>query len=103
MPRNASVMSFNQGEFNFEARPGEKGYQRWREELDARKRAFEARWGVILGRRVRLQLRDHLHPIEGIIRLREDKQPKNAKHPLLIINNLEFSAAHIDSLVALDD
>ncbi len=45
-------MTFDQGEFNFQATGPEDGYRKWREELDAKKRAFEARWGVILGRTV---------------------------------------------------
>jgi hypothetical protein len=56
---------FDQGEFNFDATEPEDGYRRWREELVAAQRAFEERWGVILGKRVSVSLRDHAKPLVG--------------------------------------
>lgn len=56
-------MSFDQGEFNFNAKGSGDGYRKWREELDARKRAFESLWGVVLGKPVTVSLRHHAKPL----------------------------------------
>jgi hypothetical protein len=45
-------MSFDQGQFNFDANGPEDRYRKWREELDAARQTFERHWGVILSRRV---------------------------------------------------
>ena len=52
-------MSFDQGQFNFDANGSDTGYRKWREELDAARLAFERRWGVILSRRVEVVLEDN--------------------------------------------
>jgi len=96
-------MTFDQGHFNFDARNSEAGYLRWREELDALKRAFESRHGVILGRRVRVELRDYLRPIEGIIHLVEEKKGAKDRQPHLKIGKLEFTPSEIVNVVALGD
>ncbi len=49
-------MSFDQGELHFSGNDSEEGHRKWQRELQENKRAFEARFGVILGRRVRVQL-----------------------------------------------
>lgn len=54
------------------AAPAGDGYARWKAEVDAAKRAFEHRWGVPLGRRVRLQLRGEPREREGQLRLMEE-------------------------------
>lgn len=94
---------FDQGTFNFDAAGDELGFRRWREELDARKHAFETRWGIILGRRVSLQLASHNRPIEGIIRI--DSEPAKAgktASPLFRIGTLPFCPSEIESIVALN-
>jgi len=97
------MTDFDQGCFNFEAKGDESGYQRWQEELDARKRAFETRWGVILGRRVQLELRDHKRPLTGIIHLTPDPtRPAGESQPIFRIGSIPFSPSEIESLVALD-
>ena len=95
-------MSFDQGEFNFDAEGDGAGWKRWRRELDARKRAFETRWGVILGKRVSLQLRDHAKPVKGIIEIIEP--PANQRHlpPTFRIRSLEFAPDEIESLTRED-
>ena len=60
-------MDFDQGQFNFDAKGSEDGFRKWREELDAKKRAFETRWGVILSRRVSVSLKNHAKPVAGIL------------------------------------
>ena len=94
-------MSFNQGEFDFD-QPDDSGWRLWRERLDARKRAFEERWGVILDQPVRLRLRDHTKSMTGTIHWIE--QPKAAPDapPRFRIRSLEFGADEIESLVKLD-
>ena len=84
-------MSFDQDEFDFDASSGDVGYLRWREQLDDARRAFEHRFGVILGRLVRVRLEGHMRSIEDTIRL--VSQQRSAKHQdiRLRIKNLEFT------------
>jgi hypothetical protein len=98
-------MNFDQGQFNFDAQSGDDGYRRWREELDARKLAFESRYGVILGKRVRLQLCGHPHAVDGIITLIEERKRAPARYhrPTLRIGSIEFSPNEIESILRLDD
>lgn len=95
-------MSFDQGEFNFDASSGEVGYQRWREQLDEARRAFEHRWGVILDRPVRVRLEGHKRSIEGTIRLVSPPRTARPQDIRLRIKNLEFNPAEIESITALD-
>ena len=97
-----SPINFDQGEFNFNASGSEAGYRKWREELDAKKRAFEARWGVILSRRVNVLLKDHAKPLCGILELLADPKNRNASKPLLRLKGLEFTPADIESIVQVD-
>lgn len=91
-------MSFDQGEFNFDAQGDDAGWRRWREELDTRKRAFETRWGVILGKRVTLCLRDHAKPVQGIIEMVDPPNDQRHLPPTFRIRGLEFTPAEIESL-----
>lgn len=95
-------MTFDQGQFNFDANAGEEGYRRWREELDERKRAFESRWGIILGTKVLLQLRSHLRPITGIITLIEEKSAAKPRQPHLRIGSIDFCPNEIESIMRID-
>jgi len=95
-------MSFDQGEFDFSASNSEEGFHKWREELDERKRGFERRFGVILGRLVRVSLAHHRMPIEGIIRLASEQQNTGAKHLRFHLREIEFSVHDIESIVGLD-
>lgn len=94
--------NFDQGEFNFAAKGSEDGYRKWREELDAKKRAFEARWGVILSRRVSVSLKDHAKPLVGILELVSDPKKRDASRPLFRLKGLEFTPAEIESIVQVD-
>ena len=61
-------MDFNQGELNFDSPANDAtGYQKWREEMDARKREIESRYGIILGKPVHLQLIGEDKPLQGIL------------------------------------
>ncbi len=92
-------MSFDQGEFNFDANGSEDGYRRWREELEAEKLAFETKWGVALGKRVTVSLKDHAKPLSGLIEwLQIPGQARNAP-PRFRLRGLEFGPDEIESLV----
>ncbi len=97
------MMSFDQGEFNFEAKGSEDGFRKWREELDAKKRAFETRWGVILSRRVSVTLKDHAKPLVGILEWKSDLKKNRNAPPVFILRGLEFTAQEIESIVQLEE
>ena len=86
--------NLNNGEFDFDAPANDSGYRQWQEEIDSQKKAIEHRWGVILGRRVRLQLKGYDKAVEGVIRVENHTR----KTPLLRINDLRFTPAEIDTL-----
>ncbi len=96
-------MSFDQGQFNFDAARDEDGYRHWREEMDEQKRAFETRWGIILGRRVSLKLMSRDLPLEGIINLMSD-DGKNKGAPIrLSLKGFVFSPNEIESIMRIDE
>ncbi len=97
-----SAMDFDQGQFNFDAQGPEDGFRKWREELDAKKRAFEARWGVILNRRVCVSLRDHAKPLRGILEWANDPQRGRHGPPLFRLRGVEFGVAEIESIMQED-
>lgn len=94
-------MSFDQGELNFDGAGTTKGYQKWRHELDERKRAFELRFGVIVGCPVRVCLADRLKPLEGIIHLVGGKQANSAKHLQFELGGTRFNTRDIESIVRI--
>ena len=95
-------MSFDQGQFNFDAKGPEDGYRKWREELDKKKRAFESRWGVILSRRVRVSLTHHAKPVVGILEWLPDAKHKRNAPPLFRLKGVEFTTAEIESIVQVE-
>jgi hypothetical protein len=70
--------------------------------LDEQKKAFENRHGVILGRRVRVELVEHDRPLEGMLQLVTDAQA-DRRHLRFRLKGLEFSPAEIASIVRLDE
>ncbi len=92
-------MSFDQGQFNFDAKGSEDGYRKWREELDAARLAFERRWGVILSRRVCVSLRDHAKPLTGILEWVDDPKKGRQGPPLFRLKGVEFGVGEIESIV----
>ena len=96
-------MDFDQGQFNFDAKGSEDGFRKWREELDAKKRAFENRWGVILSRRVRVSLKDHAKPLIGVLEwVPPSKKKGSADTPTFRLKGLEFPASDIESIMQVD-
>ena len=92
-------MSFDQGEFNFEAPGSDAGWRRWREELEEKKRAFESRWGVVLGKRVTVWLRDHAKPLSGRLEWLDEKRGAKNATPRFRLQGLEFCHEEIESIV----
>jgi len=95
-------MNFDQGEMDFSGNGSEEGHRKWQRELDDNKRAFETRFGVILGRRVRVQLTGELGPLEGMIYLVSRKTPQSAAPVRLCLGNREFTPREIESIVSLE-
>lgn len=92
-------MAFDQGRFNFDANGPEDGYRKWREELDAKKRAFENRWGVILQRRVRVTLTGFSKSITGILEWVDETKRGPNQPPVFRMKGLEFTSKDIESIV----
>ena len=95
-------MDFDQGEFNFNAKGSEEGVRKWREELDAKKRAFESRWGVILSRRVSVSLKNHAKPLTGVLEWIQDPKKKGDAPPVFRLRGLEFTPVEIESIIQVD-
>ena len=95
-------MNFNQGQFNFDAKGSDDGFRKWREELDAKKRAFEIRWGVILNRRVRVTLADFVKPLTGVLEWVEDPKRMPNQPPVFRLKGVEFGVGDIESIVQED-
>lgn len=77
----------------------EEGFARWKEEAEHAKRAFERRWGVPLGKPVRVLLRGESREREGLLRVVEEPAGSSAKALRLTLGGHAFAAAQIESLV----
>jgi hypothetical protein len=75
------------------------GFARWKEEAEAARRAFEKRWGVPLGKTVRVQLRGESREREGLLRLVDEPPRDSSKHLRLTLGGHGFGANEIESLV----
>jgi hypothetical protein len=95
-------MHFDQGEFNFNASGNEDGFRKWREELEEKKRAFESRWGVILGRRVSVSLRNHAKPLVGTLDWVSDPKKSADQPPVFKLKGLEFGVGEIESMMQVE-
>lgn len=93
-----SAVDFEQGFFNFESKGSDEGYRNWQKELGRRKKAFESRYGIILGSAVRLALVGEDQLLEGVITLCESKDPKNRSRLRLRLGKREFTLAQIESI-----
>lgn len=75
------------------------GYEAWQRQQQEQKKAFEKKWGLPLGCRVRIQLTTQGRPIEGIIRLATDNpNDANRKDRFLRIQDTTFSPREVESL-----
>ena len=78
---------------------GTSGFARWKEEAEVARRAFEKRWGVPLGKAVRVQLRGEPREREGLLRLVDEPTRGSFKQLRLILGDHRFGANEIESLV----
>lgn len=101
--RRHTIMTFDQGEFNFDAKGSEEGFRRWREELDAKTRAFETAWGVILSRRVSVKLKDLSKPVVGLLEWTTPPGGDRQAPPVFKIRKLEFLPSEIESIVQVEE
>jgi len=81
------------------------GYEKWKQEQAAERRAFEKRWGVPLGKQVRVQLRGE--PREHVGQLLAAAEPKGQSQSTasrslrLRIGEHIFLSSQIESVVRL--
>lgn len=96
-------MNFDQGNFDFDAPGSEAGYQKWQQQQNEKKRAFELRHGIVLGRRVKVWLTGETLPLEGMIHLSPQKDRQMTSKLRLLMGSREFSPTEIESIVRLED
>ena len=92
-------MDFDQGVFNFDVPGSDAGWRRWREELEEKKRAFESRWGVVLGRQVTVWLKNHAKPLSGRLECLGGPRTTRDSPPRFLLRGLEFGHDEIESVV----
>ncbi len=90
---------FDQGEFDFDAQGTDENWKNWQRQNAERKRAFENRWGVILGKHVIITLKDFAKPSVGLLHFEERKNPQGKLEPVFRIGNVTFVADDIISIV----
>lgn len=100
------MTTFDQGQFDFNAPGSDIGWRKWREQLDERKRAFEARWGVVLGKTVEVHLRDLAKPLRSRLEWIADNgktgQGNPRSQPRFRLQGLEFGHEEIESVVQVE-
>jgi hypothetical protein len=74
------------------------GYAAWKSEAEAAKRAFEQRWGVPLGKPVRVQLRGEAREREGCLFV-AGEAAERGKPLRLRLGSEVFEASRIESVV----
>ncbi len=89
-------MSDHQESFDFDQPADESGYENYRAGLEAQKREIESEFGLIIGKNVRLKLRQSSQEMEGIIHyhIRNEKV-------ILHMRSLEFAPEDVLSIVKL--
>jgi len=96
-------MNFDQGELDLSGNATNDGHQKWLRDLEERKRAFETRYGVIVGQRVRVQLIGEMNPMDGMIHVVSQNPGTPASKLRLLMGQREFSPTEIESIIRLDD
>lgn len=94
-------MDFNQGELDFNQPNDGTGYRKWQEELDARKKEIESRYGIIIGKPVILQLIGEDIPLQGTLSIASKTLPKIRSQLLLQLGKRQFTLAQIESIARL--
>jgi hypothetical protein len=77
------------------------GYAAWKSEAEAAKRAFEQRWGVPLGKPVRVQLRGEAREREGSLFV-AGEAAERGKPLRLRLGSEVFEASRIESVVRME-
>jgi hypothetical protein len=77
------------------------GYAAWKSEAEAAKRAFEQRWGVPLGKPVRVQLRGEAREREGSLFV-AGEAAERGKPLRLRLGSVVFEASRIESVVRVE-
>lgn len=90
-------MSFNQGKFNFDTANPSDGYTNWQKELKEQQHQWELRWGIILGKNVRVYRREYSQALEGIMSI-VPPLPKKHQPPTVRIGHHTFRANEIESI-----
>ncbi len=79
------------------------GFENWRREQEARLDAIRREWGLPVGLRVRIRLRNIDGDFEGTLRLSEPPSRIDRRAPLrLKIDNITFSFVEIEKCVVID-
>lgn len=77
----------------------EGGFAAWKAEAEATRRAFEQRWGIPLGKLVRVQLRGEPREREGLLLAVEEATHTRSKKLRLRLGTHLFLASQIESVV----
>ena len=92
----------SQGLFDFDS-GNANGFDNWRQQREERLRLIRNEWGVPVGRRVCLKLREFDHEFTGILMLAEEPLKLDRHLPLLLkIRNIPLTLADIEHCSLLD-
>ena len=79
------------------------GFDNWREQREERLQLIRSEWGVPVGQRVRIKLREFDHDFTGILMLAEEPLKIDRRLPLLLkIRNLAIGPGDIEHYSLLD-
>lgn len=79
------------------------GFDNWRQQREARLQLIRHEWGVPVGRRVCLKLREFDREFTGVLRLAEEPTKIDRRLPLLLkIRNVPLGIADIEHCTLLD-
>ncbi|MEI7909732.1 MAG: hypothetical protein WCK77_08875 [Verrucomicrobiota bacterium] len=92
----------SQGLLDFDA-GNTNGFDNWRQQREARLLLIRREWGVPVGRRVCLKLREFDHEFTGILMLAEEPPKIDRRLPLLLkIRNIPLGLGDIEHCALLD-
>ncbi len=94
-------MDFNQGELDFDQTNDDSGYRKWQEDLEARKKEIESRYGIIVGKPVILTLIGEDIPLKGTLSIISKTLPKTRSQLLLQLGQRQFTLSQIESISRL--
>lgn len=79
------------------------GFDNWRKQRETRLQLIRREWGVPVGKRVRLKLREFDHEFVGVLMLAEEPRAIDRRQPLLLkIRNVSLGLADIEHCAMLD-